>query len=104
MNLSELSPQEQYAVMKLVMRGEKPFFKGEVVKVPSTISARYVCAQCGKFVMPVFHIEDIKSISTMVKCPSCYGNMSLYLMGTELDKEIKRIRESIQKKIVDFFR
>jgi len=101
--LSELPPQKQFAVMKLFMEGEIPLFKGEEVILPDMISARYVCADCGKFVIPTFYLDDIVSIAKRVKCPHCSGNMSLYLMGTELQQEVKRIRKGIQRKIYDFF-
>lgn len=102
--LNELTPQQQFAVLKLYMKGEVPFFEEQEVELPPLISARYVCAECGKFIIPTFHLEDIKGgISNRIKCSPCGGNMSLYLMGTGLETEIKKAKKNIQRHIDDYF-
>ncbi len=106
--LFKLSPQKQFAAVKLLIRGEKPLFKDKKIIFPRNISARYICNECGKFVIPTFHLVDIKNgISTVIRCYNCGKKMVLYLMGTELQQEVKKIRnkirEDVQSKLSEFF-
>jgi len=103
MKLSELPPPKQNIVMRAVMKGEEEvFYQGEKVEIPRLISVRYSCASCGRLVMPSFHIEDVRNVVRTIRC-TCGGYMNIYLVGVELDGEIKKVRGKIQTKLSDFF-
>jgi len=104
-SLSELDPQQQFAALKIFMKKGEVVIDEREIEIPNTISARYVCAECGRFVVTTFYtIDIIGGVASRIKCSHCSGNMSLYLMGTGLETEVKKLRKKIQKRMDDYWK